>query len=134
MLRIDLEGFTSDELLNLALIGLQHVHGEHASRMKALKARIAGEAPSQEPAVKPVVRARGKLSPQAKANIIAAQKKRWAKVHKEQRAAEKAATEKAAAKLAARAAAKSVAAVNKQIKRVRVDKPAVEVQGAANVA
>jgi hypothetical protein len=88
MLKIDIEGITTDELLRMALIGLEQMHREQTERIAAIMARLRldmkGNTGSRTTPMPPAEKKPHRLSPEARARIIAGQKKRWEKVKKEQ--------------------------------------------------
>lgn len=104
MLKLDITGFTEDEILNYTLVGLLARHQAMTAKIAEIRSQLGAPAPAVKrtrtaaapapvipateptPAPKPAVKARRPLSPEALANIVKAQKKRWAKVRKENRA------------------------------------------------
>ena len=110
MLRLDITGYTEKEALLLILSGLEVRHTALSAKISELTAALGVKAaikatarkvtPSKpakpapaslKPSVKPAVSARRAMSPEARARIVAAQKKRWANVNKAKRAAQRAA-------------------------------------------
>ena len=72
------------ELLQHALLGFEARRQEIDRQIKELRQRLDG--PPEAPQPKPGRRRRRHLSPEGRANIIAATKRRWAKVRREKRA------------------------------------------------
>jgi len=67
------------EILSAALLGYQQQHQEIEARMADLRRRLGGLSPA--PAAAKAARKR-RLSPEGRARIIAATKRRWAAVRK----------------------------------------------------
>ena len=84
MFKINIDGMTTDELLRMALIGLEQQHKEQAERIDALKSRLKGQTRPAESVKRPNPH---RLSPEARARIIAGQKKRWDRVKREHKQA-----------------------------------------------
>ncbi len=99
-MQLNITGFSEGEVLSLLLTGLtlrktrlETTIAEIQAQMGAPaihRGRPAGKTATPAP-VKPKGAKRGPMSEEAKARIVAAQKKRWAKFHKDQRAVAKAA-------------------------------------------
>jgi hypothetical protein len=114
---------TDPLLLQAALIGLQQMKTDLDGKMSDLRRRLGmtAEAGNAQPSPKKAARKKRRLSAAGRANIVAALKKRWAKLHKQQeqaRIAPKAApkreaTSATAKTLAKRAAKKAGAAVKR---------------------
>lgn len=95
-MKLSIAGYTESQLNTLVLADLQRQRAEIDERITSIKSQLgingtAAHKPQPAAKASPAPKAKGKhvLSPEARANIIAAQKKRWAKVHREQKAAKK---------------------------------------------
>ena len=84
MLKINIDGITADELIKMALIGLEQQHKEQSERINALMAHLKGKS---KPVQAATVKKSHRLCPEARARIIAGQKKRWDRVKREQKQA-----------------------------------------------
>lgn len=96
-MQINITGFSEGEVLNLIMLGLHSRKADIEGKILSVQSQIAGNQVLQRgprPAVaKAPVKAasgkRGPMTPEAKAKIVEAQKKRWAKFHKDKRTAER---------------------------------------------
>lgn len=93
-MQLNITGFTPSEVMILLLEGLTARKILLEASMASIQVQMEAAKPTQgRPAkaapIKPKT-TRGPMSEEAKAKIVAAQKKRWAKYHKEQKAASKA--------------------------------------------
>ncbi len=108
-MQLNITGFSESELLSLILMGLTAQKARLEETIAVILVQLDGPpsiAPKGRPAAAPVKlkATRGPMSEEAKAKIVAAQKKRWAKYHKEQKAAAKAANGAPVAKRTRKAA------------------------------
>ncbi len=88
MLKLDITGFTESEVMAALLPALISQRDAMTAKIAAIQAAI-GKGNGKPAAAK--TGGRGPLSPEARANIVAAQKKRWAKIRRDKKAALKAA-------------------------------------------
>lgn len=93
-MQLNITGFTPSEVMSLLLEGLTARKADLEAAITNIQGQMGAPKPAQgRPAkaapAKPKT-TRGPMSEEAKAKIVAAQKKRWAKYHKEQKAASKA--------------------------------------------
>lgn len=106
MLRLDITGFTEAEVMSLIHSGLEQRKLALQTTIANIEAQLGGKAKPTKAAKPANGSVRRPMSPEARARIVAAQQKRWAKVRKEAKAAEKAAAAPKAPKAPAKAAPK----------------------------
>ncbi len=103
MVRIALETISGDELLRLALVGLERRRDDVQAKIEQVRGQLGMTAPpaARPASVAPPAKERG-MSEAGKLAIKAAQKKRWARVKREKKAALVAALERTAKRSAGR--------------------------------
>jgi peptidoglycan hydrolase CwlO-like protein len=84
-----LHDYTEEQLLRLILADLEAQHAAITLKVAELKAQIAALTPGKRSAKNVAKPNQHRMSAEGRARVIAAQKKRWAKVRKEQKIAKK---------------------------------------------
>ena len=113
---------TDNEILETALVGLQHQHAEYTAKIAEIRRMLGIRAPrtTSEPETVTATPAKRKMSAAARARIAASQRKRWVAVRKAEEAPAETAPKKR--RISAAGMKRIIAATKKRWAAVRAKK------------